>query len=109
MEKALLQRFLLIWKKPARKTVIRMSCHSSSSLNNNKLNPKNGKHLTKALAGKANVGKNVSFNQLACSNQFFSDWARKKPLDVSIAVKTGFIAYALGQAVVSIIQVKQTK
>ena len=109
MEKALLQRFLLIWKKPARKTVILMSCHSSLSLNNNKLNPKNGKHLIKALTGKANVDKKVSFNQLVCSNQFFSFWARKNPLDGSIAVKTGSIAYALDLAVVSIIQVKQTK
>jgi ferrous iron transport protein B len=46
------------------------------------LNPKssktcNGKHLTFALAGNANVGKSVIFNQLTGSNQIIGNWPGK--------------------------------
>ena len=36
-----------------------MSCHSTSNSNGRASNGKNGKHLTFALAGNANVGKSV--------------------------------------------------
>jgi ferrous iron transport protein B len=38
---------------------------------------KNGKHLTIALAGNANVGKSVIFNQLTGSNQIIGNWPGK--------------------------------
>jgi hypothetical protein len=62
-----------------------------------------------ALAGNANGGKNVRFNQLMCSNQLVGNWHRKNPFDGSIAAKIGSVAHALSRAVASIIQVKQTK
>jgi ferrous iron transport protein B len=54
-----------------------MSCHSVPSLNNEVSNGKNGKHLTFALAGNANVGKSVIFNQLTGSNQIIGNWPGK--------------------------------
>jgi ferrous iron transport protein B len=39
--------------------------------------PSNGKHLTFALAGNANVGKSVIFNQLTGSNQIIGNWPGK--------------------------------
>src|SRR3990170_6417128 len=53
-----------------------MSCHPSSS-NNKKISSKNAKHLTVALAGNANVGKSVIFNQLTGSNQIIGNWPGK--------------------------------
>jgi ferrous iron transport protein B len=53
-----------------------MSCHPSSS-SDKKINRKNGKHLTIALAGNANVGKSVIFNQLTGSNQIIGNWPGK--------------------------------
>jgi ferrous iron transport protein B len=38
---------------------------------------KNGKHLTFALAGNANVGKSVIFNNLTGSNQIIGNWPGK--------------------------------
>jgi ferrous iron transport protein B len=52
-----------------------MSCHPSSS--GKKVNRKNSKHLTIALAGNANVGKSVIFNQLTGSNQIIGNWPGK--------------------------------
>ncbi len=52
-----------------------MSCHSSPS-NKSKNNNKD-KHLTIALAGNANVGKSVIFNQLTGSNQIIGNWPGK--------------------------------
>lgn len=54
-----------------------MSCHSVSSSNGRASNGKNGKHLTFALAGNANVGKSVIFNQLTGSNQIIGNWPGK--------------------------------
>ncbi len=65
-----------------------MSCHPSKAkaktskfqiLNNNKNNTdgKPLKHLTIALAGNANVGKSVIFNQLTGSNQIIGNWPGK--------------------------------
>jgi ferrous iron transport protein B len=57
-----------------------LSCHPSSNkkinFSNNK-NVGNGKHLTFALAGNANVGKSVIFNQLTGSNQIIGNWPGK--------------------------------
>lgn len=63
-----------------------MSCHPSKAktskfqiLSSNKGN-NNGKplkHLTIALAGNANVGKSVIFNQLTGSNQIIGNWPGK--------------------------------
>src|SRR3989304_8598319 len=53
-----------------------MSCHPSSS-SNKKISSKNAKHLTVALAGNANVGKSVIFNQLTGSNQIIGNWPGK--------------------------------
>src|SRR4030067_2137162 len=50
-----------------------MSCHPSSS-NNKKISSKNAKHLTVALAGNANVGKSVIFNQLTGHHQIIGNW-----------------------------------
>ncbi len=44
---------------------------------NNKVSSKNHKHLTIALAGNANVGKSVIFNQLTGSNQIIGNWPGK--------------------------------
>jgi len=43
----------------------------------NKEISKNGKHLTIALAGNANVGKSVTFNELTGSNQIIGNWPGK--------------------------------
>jgi len=52
-----------------------MSCHSPS---NSKLkNNRNGKAITFALAGNANVGKSVLFNQLTGSSQVIGNWPGK--------------------------------
>jgi ferrous iron transport protein B len=53
-----------------------MSCHPSSS-SDKKNNRKNGKGLTIALAGNANVGKSVIFNHLTGSNQIIGNWPGK--------------------------------
>jgi len=45
--------------------------------NGKKTSPSNGKHLTFALAGNANVGKSVIFNQLTDSNQIIGNWPGK--------------------------------
>ena len=52
-----------------------MSCHSESIEKSN--NRKNGEKLTIALAGNANVGKSVIFNQLTGSNQIIGNWPGK--------------------------------
>jgi hypothetical protein len=83
--------------------VILVSGDLLSLLNNKKINPKNSKYLTMALAGNANVGKCLRFNQLMCLNQFV------RILVGSIALKVGSIAHMLNRVVVLIIQVKQTK
>lgn len=54
-----------------------MSCHPSSSSDNKKINQKNSKHFIIALAGNANVGKSVIFNQRTGSNQIIGNWPRK--------------------------------
>ena len=54
-----------------------MSCHSFSKSNGKASNQKNGQHLTFALAGNANVGKSVIFNQLTGSNQIVGNWPGK--------------------------------
>ena len=48
-----------------------------SSEKNKKNNSKAAKHLTIALAGNANVGKSVIFNQLTGSNQIIGNWPGK--------------------------------
>ena len=53
-----------------------MSCHSNSS-SNLKKQKNNGKTLTFALAGNANVGKSVLFNQLTGSSQIIGNWPGK--------------------------------
>ncbi len=54
-----------------------MSCHGSPLNPNAKSAGKNGKKLTFALAGNANVGKSVIFNQLTGSNQIIGNWPGK--------------------------------
>ena len=54
-----------------------MSCRSGSNSNGKAFNSKNGKYLTFALAGNANVGKSVIFNQLTGSNQIIGNWPGK--------------------------------
>jgi len=53
-----------------------MSCHSNSS-SNSKKQKKNEKTITMALAGNANVGKSVLFNQLTGSSQIIGNWPGK--------------------------------
>jgi ferrous iron transport protein B len=53
-----------------------MSCHSTSN-SQAKTNSENGKQLTLALAGNANVGKSVIFNHLTGSNQIIGNWPGK--------------------------------
>ena len=48
-----------------------------STSKNRTLNDKNGKHLIIALAGNANVGKSVIFNELTGSNQIIGNWPGK--------------------------------
>lgn len=52
------------------------NCHSASTRKVKK-QPQNGKQLTIALAGNANVGKSVIFNQLTRSNQIIGNWPGK--------------------------------
>lgn len=52
-----------------------MSCHSKSLEKSN--NKKTSDKLTIALAGNANVGKSVIFNQLTGSNQIIGNWPGK--------------------------------
>lgn len=54
-----------------------MSCHNASNSKTKPFNNKNGKHFTFALAGNANVGKSVIFNQLTGSNQIIGNWPGK--------------------------------
>jgi len=57
-----------------------LSCHQSSSNKRKIFGKKNGnnsKHFTIALAGNANVGKSVMFNQLTGSNQIIGNWPGK--------------------------------
>jgi ferrous iron transport protein B len=60
----------------ARKLVNPGSCHATSGMKKQK-NAANGKHLTIALAGNANVGKSVIFNQLTGSHQTIGNWPGK--------------------------------
>ena len=53
-----------------------MSCHSNSS-SNSKKQKNSGQPLTIALAGNANVGKSVLFNQLTGSSQIIGNWPGK--------------------------------
>jgi ferrous iron transport protein B len=53
-----------------------MSCHSILK-SKGKASDGNGKNLTFALAGNANVGKSVIFNQLTGSNQIIGNWPGK--------------------------------
>jgi ferrous iron transport protein B len=46
-------------------------------MSNKKENHTNGKHITVALAGNANVGKSVLFNQLTGSDQIIGNWPGK--------------------------------
>lgn len=50
-----------------------ISCHSETTTKKDK-NRVNGKRLTIALAGNANVGKSVIFNQLTGSHQTIGNW-----------------------------------
>ncbi len=52
-----------------------MSCHPSSSSNSKK--PRDNGGITIALAGNANVGKSVLFNQLTGSSQIIGNWPGK--------------------------------
>ena len=54
-----------------------MSCHDDLKSKDKSANGKNGKQLTFALAGNANVGKSVIFNQLTGSNQIIGNWPGK--------------------------------
>lgn len=53
-----------------------MSCHSNSKINSKKLGI-DGKVITIALAGNANVGKSVLFNRLTGSSQIIGNWPGK--------------------------------
>ena len=55
--------------------MIFLSCHSKSLEKSN--NKKTSDKLTVALAGNANVGKSVIFNQLTGSNQIIGNWPGK--------------------------------
>lgn len=46
-------------------------------MSSNQENPANCKHITLALAGNANVGKSVIFNQLTGSDQLIGNWPGK--------------------------------
>jgi len=52
-----------------------MACHNDSSLNGRK--PRINRNITIALAGNANVGKSVIFNQLTGSSQIIGNWPGK--------------------------------
>ena len=52
------------------------SCHPKASKRNERQR-KDSKHLTIALAGNANVGKSVIFNQLTGLNQIIGNWPGK--------------------------------
>lgn len=53
-----------------------MSCHPNSSSSNSK-KPRGNGGITIALAGNANVGKSVLFNQLTGSSQIIGNWPGK--------------------------------
>ena len=53
-----------------------IACHPSASPGNRK-HEKAGRNLTIALAGNANVGKSVIFNQLTGSSQIIGNWPGK--------------------------------
>ena len=53
-----------------------MACHATTSKSAGKQQNKD-RHLTVALAGNANVGKSVIFNQLTGSNQIIGNWPGK--------------------------------
>ena len=53
-----------------------MSCHSAASSTDKKYE-RDGKNLRIALAGNANVGKSVIFNQLTGSSQIIGNWPGK--------------------------------
>ncbi len=52
------------------------SCHPTTTIKKDK-NSTSGKRLTIALAGNANVGKSVIFNQLTGSHQIIGNWPGK--------------------------------
>lgn len=52
------------------------SCHTTTTTNKEK-NTNNRKHLAIALAGNANVGKSLIFNQLTGSHQTIGNWPGK--------------------------------
>lgn len=55
-----------------------MSCHNNNQKHSgNAAYARSGKQLTFALAGNANVGKSVIFNQLTGSNQIIGNWPGK--------------------------------
>jgi xylose isomerase len=55
-----------------------LSCHETTQKTTGKAAPcSGGKQLTFALAGNANVGKSVIFNQLTGSNQIIGNWPGK--------------------------------
>jgi ferrous iron transport protein B len=55
-----------------------LSCHENTQkTTSNAAHSKGGKQLTFALAGNANVGKSVIFNQLTGSNQIIGNWPGK--------------------------------
>ena len=54
-----------------------MSCHSNAKSKGQICKGRNCKQLTFALAGNANVGKSVIFNQLTGSNQIIGNWPGK--------------------------------
>ncbi|HLN46552.1 MAG TPA: ferrous iron transport protein B [Candidatus Sulfotelmatobacter sp.] len=54
-----------------------MSCHLKTLKSKNTNNSKNNDSITIALAGNANVGKSVLFNQLTGSSQVIGNWPGK--------------------------------
>jgi GTP-binding protein EngB required for normal cell division len=54
-----------------------MTCHPTASPRKGK-RQKDGRSLTIALAGNANVGESVIFNQLTGSNQIIGNWPGKR-------------------------------
>jgi ferrous iron transport protein B len=81
-----------------------MSSHPSSS-KSKAFNGKSNKHVTMALAGNANVGKSVIFNQLTGSHQMIGNWPGKtvdraegtlrfKEYDISIVDLPGIYSFS---------------
>ncbi len=54
-----------------------MSCHPNANSKGKTFNKESGNQLIFALAGNANVGKSVIFNQLTGSNQIIGNWPGK--------------------------------